>query len=108
ITSKLVVDGDWPDGMTFAVAAGGQIASIGEGPDVAPGTDEPGMFGCTVPIITGPGNASFTSLLLGEPAVNDRTDFDGQLARGLFGFEADAGSAVEIRWRDCVIQLSSA
>jgi hypothetical protein len=107
IVSKLETEGDWPEGITFAVAAGGQIASIGEGRNVAPSTDEPGMFGCTVPIITGPGDATFTSLLLGEPAVNDRTDFDRQLERGLFGFESDSGSAEPIRWRDCVIQLSS-
>lgn len=107
ITSKLELEGGWPDGMTFAVSTGGQIASIGQGRGVAPSTDDPGMFGCTVPIVTGPGDASFTSLLLGEPAVTDRADFDAQLARGLFGFEPDAGSAVPIRWRDCVIQLSS-
>lgn len=107
ITSKLEMEGDWPDGMTFAVSAGGQLASIGEGDGVAPSTDDPGMFGCTVPIITGPGDASFTSILFGEPSVNDRADLDAQLARGLFGFESDSGSASPIRWRDCVIQLSS-
>jgi hypothetical protein len=107
IVSKLEMEGDWPDGMTFAVSAGGQVASIGEGAGVAPSTDEPGMFGCTVPIVTGPGDATFTSLLLGEAAVNDRTDLDRQLARGLFGFESDAGTAEPIRWRDCVVQLSS-
>lgn len=107
ITSRLEMEGDWPDGMTFAVSAGGQLASIGEGTGVAPSTDEPGMFGCSVPIITGPGDARFTSILFGEPAVNDRADLDAQLAHGLFGFESDGGSAVPVRWRDCVIQLSS-
>ncbi len=107
LVSRLDVDGDWPDGMTFAVSAGGQIASIGEGAGVAPSTDEPGMFGCTVPVMTGPGDGEFLSLLLGEPDVNDRNDLDAQLARGLFGFESDADSTVDIRWRDCVIQLSS-
>lgn len=108
IVSRLEIDGDYPDGMTFAVSAGGQIATIGEGTGVAPSTDEPGMFGCTVPIITGPGDATFTSLLLGDPVVNDRTDLDNQLARGLFGFESDGGSDVPIVWKNCVIQLSSA
>ena len=108
ITSRLEMEGDWPDGMTFAVAPGGFIASIGEGRGIAPSQDDPGAFGCTVPVVTGPGSATFASLLLGDPAVNDRVDLDAALARGLFGFESDAGSAMTVRWRDCVIQLSSA
>jgi hypothetical protein len=107
ITSRLEVDGDWPEGMRFAVSAGGTIASLGEGADILPSTDEPGMFGCSVPIVTGPGRATFSSLLLGDPNRADRADLDAALAQGLFGFEPDAGSAVPIRWRDCVIQLSS-
>lgn len=108
ITSELSMVGTWPEGMTVAVAAGGTIASYGTGTSVAPTDDEVGMFGCTVPIVTGPGAANFVSLLLGDPAVHDRTDLDQQLALGLFGFESDAGSAATVRWRDCVIQLSSA
>lgn len=107
ITSRLEVTGDWPDGMRFAVAPGGAIASIGEGPDVVPSTDQPGMFGCSVPIITGPRLSQFTSLLIGDPTLADRANLDAALAKGLYGFESDSGSAGEIRWRDCVIQLSS-
>jgi hypothetical protein len=108
ITSQLVTTGDWPEGMAVAVAAGGTIASFGEGAEVAPTQDGVGMFGCTVPVITGPGSAEFISLLLGDPAIPDRTDLEAQVAQGYFGFETDADSAVDIRWRDCVIQLSSA
>ena len=100
--------GDWPEGMTVAVAAGGVIASFGDGRSVADTQDDPGAFGCTVPIVTGMGPAEFTSLLLGDPAVTDRLDLEAQVADGIFGFESDAGSAVEVRWVDCVIQLSSA
>jgi hypothetical protein len=108
ITSELSMVGDWPEGMTVAVAAGGTIASFGEGSNVAPTDDAVGMFGCTVSVVTGPGAASFVSLLLGDPAVSDRTDLDQQIALGTFGFESDSGSTVDVRWRDCVIQLSSA
>lgn len=108
ITSDLSMVGDWPEGMTVAVAAGGVIASFGEGRSVADTQDDPGAFGCTVPIVTGMGPAEFTSLLLGDPAVTDRLDLEAQVADGIFGFESDAGSAVEVRWVDCVIQLSSA
>lgn len=107
ITSELSMVGDWPDGMAVAVAAGGMIASYGEGSNVAPTSDEPGRFGCTVPTVTGPGAADFVSLLLGDPAVPDRTDLDSQLALGRFGFESAAESGATVRWRDCVIQLSS-
>jgi hypothetical protein len=107
ITSKLSVDGDWPDGMTVGVSAGGQIASVGDGRGVAPETDEPGMFGCSVVILTGGEDATTTSLLLGDPAVADRIDLERALGVGLFGFETDAGSAMPVQWRDCVIQLSS-
>jgi hypothetical protein len=108
ITSELSMVGDWPDGMTLAVAAGGVIASFGEGRNVAETQDDPGAFGCTVPIVTGPGAAEFTSLLLGDPAVTDRIDLEDQVAQGIFGFESDSGSSVQVRWVDCVIQLSSA
>ncbi|WP_395640216.1 hypothetical protein [Pseudolysinimonas sp.] len=108
ISSQLAMVGDWPEGMTVAVVAGGIIASFGDGTNVAPTEDAVGMFGCTVPIVTGPGSAEFVSLLLGDPAVSDRTDLEQQIALGSFGFESDSGSAVEVRWRDCVIQLSSA
>jgi len=91
----------------IAIAAGGVVASYGGGSNVAPTEDEPGMFGCTVPIVTGPGAADFASLLLGDPAVADRTDLDAQLGAGRFGFESDGGSGTTVRWRDCVIQLSS-
>lgn len=108
VTSQLSMVGDWPQGMTVAVAAGGVVASFGEGRSVAETQDDPGAFGCTVPIVTGPGAAEFTSLLLGDPAVTDRLDLEAQLAQGIFGFESDSGSAVSVRWVDCVIQLSSA
>lgn len=108
ITSHLETTGDWPDGMTIAVIAGGQIASVGDGRNVAPIVDEPGMFGCTVSLVTGPGAAQFSSILLGDPAITDRVDLENAIALGLFGFEPDGGSAVTVRWRDCVIQLSSA
>lgn len=108
ITSELEMDGDWPDGMTVAIAAGGIVASFGEGPSVAETQDDPGAFGCTVPIVTGPGSAEFTSLLLGDPSVIDRLDLEAQVAQGIFGFESDSGSSVDVRWVDCVIQLSTA
>jgi hypothetical protein len=107
ITSELSMVGDWPEGMSVAIAAGGVVASFGEGAHVAPTEDGVGMFGCTVPVVTGPGAARFVSLLLGDPATSDRTDLEQQVALGSFGFESDSGSAVEVRWRDCVIQLSS-
>lgn len=108
ITSELSTDGDWPDGMSVAVIAGGVIASFGEGRNVAAIQDAPGSFGCTVSVLTGPGSAEFTSLLIGDPAVTDRIDLEDQIARGIFGFQSDADSAVEVRWLDCIIQLSSA
>jgi hypothetical protein len=108
ITSELSMVGDWPDGMSVAVIAGGVIASFGEGRSVADIQDAPGSFGCTVSVVTGLGAAEFTSLLLGDPAVVDRIDLEDQIARGIFGFQDDADSAVEVRWVDCVIQLSSA
>jgi hypothetical protein len=108
ITSELSMVGDWPDGMSVAVIAGGVIASFGEGRSVADIQDAPGSFGCTVSIISGPGAAEFTSLLLGDPAVTDRIDLEDQIAKGIFGFQTDSGSSVEVRWVDCVIQLSSA
>jgi hypothetical protein len=108
ITSELSMVGDWPDGMSVAVIAGGVIASFGEGRSVADIQDAPGSFGCTVSVVTGLGAAEFTSLLLGDPAVVDRIDLEDQVARGIFGFQDDADSAVEVRWVDCVIQLSSA
>ena len=107
LTSHLEVDGSWPDGMTVGVSAGGQIASLGDGRDVAPVTDDPGMFGCSVVILTGGSEADLSSLILGDPAVADREDLEAALALGLFGFETDAGSAMPVEWRDCVIQLSS-
>lgn len=108
VTSELTMVGDWPEGMTVAIAAGGVVASFGEGRSVAETQDDPGAFGCTVPIVTGAGAAEFTSLLLGDPAVTDRLDLEAQIAHGIFGFESDAGSAVDVRWVDCVVQLSSA
>lgn len=107
ITSRLATSGDWPEGMAVAVAAGGTVASFGEGAEVAPTQDGVGAFGCTVPVVTGPGSAEFVSLLLGDPAIADRTDLETQVAQGYYGFETDADSTVDIRWRDCVIQLSS-
>jgi hypothetical protein len=108
ITSSLATTGDWPDGMSVAVVAGGTIAAFGTGADVVPTADGEGMFGCSVPVVTGPASAEFVSLLLGDPSIPDRTDLEAQVAHGYFGFATDSGSAVEIRWRDCVIQLSSA
>jgi len=107
ITSELSMVGDWPEGMTVAIAAGGTVASFGEGSNVVPTEDGVGMFGCTVPVVTGPGTARFVSLLLGDPTVTDRTDLEQQIGQGSFGFESDSDSAVEVRWRDCVIQLAS-
>lgn len=108
VTSELSMVGNWPTGMTVAISAGGVVASFGEGRSVAETHDDPGAFGCTVPVVTGPGTAEFTSLLLGDPTVTDRLDLEGQIAHGVFGFESDAGSDVDVRWVDCVIQLSSA
>ena len=107
VTSQLSMTGDWPEGMSIAVAAGGIIASYGDGTNVAP-TEGAGMLGCTVPVVTGPGAADFVSLLLGDPAISDRTDLEAQLAQGTFGIESHSGSELQVRWRDCVIQLSSA
>lgn len=107
ITSHVETDGDWPEGMTVGVSAGGQIASLGDGVDVMPVSDEPGMFGCSVVVLEGGAEARLSSLILGDPAVEDRVDLEAALALGLFGFETDAGSAVPVEWRDCVVQLSS-
>jgi hypothetical protein len=108
VTSELSMVGEWPDGLRVAVLAGGVVASFGEGRSVAETQDAPGSFGCTVPIVTGPGAAQFTSLLLGAPAVVDRIDLEDQIARGIFGFQSDADSSADVRWVDCIIQLSSA
>lgn len=106
ITSQLATSGDWPDGMAVAVVAGGTLAAFGTGPDVAPTEDGVGAFGCSVPVVTGPASAEFVSLLLGDPGIPDRIDLENQVARGYYGFATDADSTSEIRWRDCVIQLS--
>lgn len=107
IRSHFEAEGDWPDGMTVGVSAGGQIASLGDGRDVVPVTDEAGMFGCSVVVLAGGSEATLASLVLGDPAVEDRDDLEAALAVGLFGFETDSGSAMPVEWRDCVIQLSS-
>lgn len=106
VTAELTTSGDWPDGLQFAVATGGQIAAVGDGIGVAPTEDPEGLFGCTVPIVTGPGSAEFISLLVGDPALPLRTNLDTQVAGGLFGFETDAGS-IPVRWTNCIVQLSA-
>jgi hypothetical protein len=108
ITSVLTTDGDWPEGLSFAVSAGGLVASIGEGANIAPSDDPVGMFGCSVPVVTGPGTATFTSLLVGNPAETARANLDIQVAHGRYGFESDSGSNAAVTWKDCIVQLSSA
>jgi hypothetical protein len=107
ITSQLTSVGTWPDGMTVDVSAGGTVASYGTGANVAPSNDQPGAFGCTLQTITGPGTAAFTTLLLGDPKTNDLVDLDQQTTDGIFGFWTNPESGVEVRWTDCIVQLSS-
>lgn len=106
LTSVLTTEGDWPEGLRFAVAPGGVIASVGEGVGVEPTQDPVGQFGCIVPIVSGPGDAKFVSILVGDPAQQLRTSLDAQVSQGLFGFEETTGS-VPVRWTNCVVQLSS-
>ena len=106
ITANLTTTGDWPEGFQFGVAGGGLVASIGEGAGVAPTQDPVDLPGCTVSLVTGPGPASFTSLLVGDPALPLRTNLDTQVAHGLFGIESAAGS-IPVRWTNCIVQLSS-
>lgn len=107
ITATLETTGEWPAGAAIGVAAGGLIASIGEGTDVAPPDDPPGMFGCNVAIVSGPRESTFASLLLGDPEVLDRIDLEQQIAHGVFGLESNPASTVPIAWSDCVVQLSA-
>jgi hypothetical protein len=104
LRATLTASGDWPDGFTVAVAGGGNIATIGEGDDVDPADDPVDGFGCAVAILTGPGEATFTSLLIGDPAQTLREGIDQQVAHGHYGFESDSQP---ITWKDCVVQLSS-
>lgn len=106
LTADLTTEGDWPEGLRFAVAPGGLIASIGEGVGVDPTEDPVGQFGCSVVGVGGPGDAEFISLLAGDPAQPVRTSLDAQVAQGLFGFESDPDS-VPVRWTNCIVQLSS-
>ena len=55
-------------------------------------------------IVTGPGEATFTSLLVGDPATAVRESIDLQVAHGHYGIETDSQP---ITWKDCVVQLSS-
>jgi hypothetical protein len=107
IRSQLTTAGDWPEGMTLDISAGGTVAAYGAGPNVVPPNDQPDTFGCTVQTITGPGNATFTTLLLGDPKTNDLVDLDQQSTDGVFGFWTNSDSAAEVRWTDCIVQLSS-
>jgi hypothetical protein len=104
LRSTLTATGDWPEGLTVAIAGGGIIATVGEGDDVDASDDPVGGFGCTVAIVTGPGEATFTSLLVGDPAVPVRESLDLEVAHGHYGFESDSQP---ITWKDCVVQLSS-
>lgn len=105
LRSTLTASGDWPDGLTVAVAAGGLIATVGDGDGVAAADDPSGGFGCAVGIVTGPGDATFTSLLIGDSTLPVREALDLQVAHGRYGFESDSGP---VTWKDCVVQLSSA
>ena len=104
LRSTLTTSGDWPDGMTIAIAGGGVIATIGDGNNVDPADDPEGGFGCAVAIVTGSGDAKFTSLLIGDQALSVRESLDLQVAHGHYGIESDSGSVI---WKDCVVQLSS-
>lgn len=104
LRSTLTTTGDWPEGMTVAIAGGGFIATIGEGRSVDPADDPTGGFGCAVAIVTGPGEAKFTSLLIGDTLVSVRESLDLSVAHGRYGIESDSGS---VTWKDCVVQLSS-
>lgn len=105
ILSELTSTGSLPDGTSFGVSAGGVIASLGVGRDVAPPADPVAGFGCGFPVVAGSSDATFASLLLGSPAVTDRQDLENAIAKGVFGFQTDSNSAYPIVWRDCVIQL---
>ena len=105
LRSTLTATGDWPEGLTVAIAGGGLIATIGDGDDVDPADDPVDGFGCAVAILTGPGDATFTSLLIGDPAVVARDSLELQVAHGHYGFESDSGP---VTWKNCVVQLSSA
>lgn len=104
LRSTLTTTGEWPTGLTVAVAGGGLIATIGDGDAVDPADDPTGGFGCAVAIVTGVGDAKFTSLLIGDPAMSVRESLDLQVAQGHYGFESDSG---QVAWKDCVVQLSS-
>jgi len=104
LRSTLKATGDWPEGLTVAVAGGGIIATVGDGADVDPADDPADGYGCAVAIVTGPGEATFTSLLVGDPAVTVRESLDLQVAHGHYGFESDSQPII---WKDCVVQLSS-
>lgn len=104
VRSTLTTTGDWPEGMTVAIAGGGVVATFGDGLNVEPADDPTGGFGCTVAIVTGPGEAKFTSLLIGDPMLSVRESLDLQVASGHYGIESNSGS---VTFTDCVVQLSS-
>lgn len=108
LTSALTTAGEWPEGLRIAIVTGGHIAAIGDGSGVEPALDPAAGFGCTVPVVSGPGSASFVSLLIGDPAKPLRANLDAQLEQGLYGIQSDAGSQVEVTWKNCVVQLSTA
>ena len=104
VRSTLTTNGDWPDGMSVAIAGGGLVATVGDGVNVEAADDPTGGFGCTVAIVTGSREASFTSLLIGDPTLSVRESLDLSVAHGHYGIESDSGS---VTWKDCVVQLSS-
>lgn len=104
VRATLTSTGRWPEGFTFAVAGGGAIATIGEGDNVAAADDPEGGFGCQVAIVHGPGEAKFTSLMIGDSAASMREALDLAVAHGHYGIESNSGL---VTWKDCVVQLSS-
>jgi len=104
VRSTLRTTGDWPEGLSVAIAGGGLVATVGDGVNVDAADDPTGGFGCTVAIVTGPGEASFTSLLIGDQKLSVRESLDLAVAHGHYGIESNSGL---VTWTDCVVQLSS-
>lgn len=105
ILSTLEAEGELAD-APFGVQPGGFLVNLGEGRNVRPAQDPPGMFGCAFATVTGPGSATFASLVLGEPGDDIDDALEEGLAQGRYSLEVHADAA-DLEWRDCVVQLSN-
>src|SRR5690606_7038593 len=84
----------------------GYLVNLGDGRNVDPAVDPVGMFGCSFPTVTGPGTATFASLVLGDPAGDIDAALEAGLAEGRYSLEVHSDAAA-LEWRDCVVQLSN-